>query len=795
MKTRVRRALLGAGAAVSLTALGAVGFVWHALRAPVPKLDGQAVVRELTRTVTVDSDRFGIPRIDAASREDAFRALGYLSARDRLFQMDLLRRLPQGRLAEIFGREAVEVDTRKRLFGFARVARAVVQRLPGPQRAVLEAYADGVNGFLARSETLPFEFRLLGYEPARWSAEDSILVALNMFEDLSDREEEERTRSVLARCVSPESIAFFSTPSDRYTKSLLGARSEPAPAIPAAELRILLAARATVDEAQPLLAQSTGTAPKGSNGWAVAGTRTADGRALLANDMHLDLALPNVWYRATLRYAGREISGVLLPGVPAIIAGSNGHVAWGITSLEGDVFDLIPVKLVQDRPDEYETPGGRARLEITSERLKVKGEADEVLRFRRTIWGPVAERPLLGQPVAIRWTALDPQAIDVGLVDLDGAQTIDEAIDIAKRAGIPPTNVLLADRHGRVGWTIGGRIPQRRGFDGSVAVPWSDGNGWDGYLAASAVPQLTDPSEGFVVNANQRMLAAADAPVLGHDFGNGYRAFRITERLRATPKVSEADMLALQLDTRSEFYEFYRDQALRALGIPAAGEAPLLAEARAALQAWNGKADPESFGLALLVRFRRLLSEQIFGAFLSSCRSLEPGFEITLGDVDAPVQGLLEERPAALVPPPASSWDEFVQGALQQAARQVADAHGEDLRGLKWGEVNRVRISHPLSEALPWVGRFLDMPREPLPGCGFCVRVSAGALGATERLVVAPGHESDGLLHMPGGQSGHPLSPHYDDQQAAWLSGRTLPLLPGPTVATLTLLRGEPASR
>jgi penicillin G amidase len=789
MRKRLRQLLVAAAALLALGLVGAAGTGWYWLHASLPELQGQALVQGLTQSGSIGSDSLGVPNIAVASREDAFRALGYLGARDRLFQMDLLRRLTAGRLAQIFGPDLLETDKRQRTFGFSAVARAVVARLPPEQRAVLEAYTQGVNSFLARAEPLPFEFRLLGYAPQAWRAEDSVLIALGMFQDLSDREAEERSRSVLKECVSPRNFGFFVADQDRYTRAVLGASSEP-PAIPERELRALLArSQQPSSPFETALAPRAGEAPKGSNGWVVAGAKTTDGRALLANDMHLDLGVPNVWYRATLRYAGRTVTGVALPGVPAIVAGSNGDVAWGLTSLEGDVFDLVPLELDPARPDQYRTPDGWARFESTSEAIEIRGEADARVTIRRTIWGPVAERPLLGRSVAIRWTALDPAAVDFRLLELDRARTLDDALAVVQGAGSPPMNVLLADRHGRVGWTITGRVPRRRGFDGSVAVPWDNGKAWDGYLGPDALPRTLDPVDGFIVNANQRVAAGPDAPVLGHDFGNGYRAYRISERLRAMSKVTEADLFALQLDTRSEFFDFYRDVALRALGPASAGESSTWAEARAALQAWNGRADVSSAGFALLVHFRRQLADRIFTAFLSTCRELEPGFELTVGDIDTPVQRLLEQRPAELVPPPVVGWDEFVRVTLEQAAEVVQTKYGASSLRMAWGEANRVRVRHPLSDALPVIGHWLDMPEKPLPGCGFCVRMSAGTLGASERLVVAPGHERDGLFHMPAGQSGQPLSRHYSDQQAAWLEGRALPLLPGASVAELTLLR------
>ncbi|WP_394836407.1 penicillin acylase family protein [Pendulispora rubella] len=784
-RTRWRRLVLWGAATLGGLLLAAVGFVTFTLRASLPELDAKVTVAGLADTVTVTSDEHAIPTIRAASREDAWRALGYLHARDRLFQMDLQRRQAAGRLAEIFGRDLLSLDVQSRTYGFDRIAPLVVARLPAPQRAAVEAYTQGVNAYLARGRALPFEFQLLRYHPETWRPEDSALVALGMFQVLSSNEDQERTHSVIAKCVPPNVAGFLSPEADRYTRALLGVRTEEPP-LPVRELHAL--ANAAPAGSNDVLSPSAGEAPKGSNGWAVAGTRTQDGRAILANDMHLDLGVPNVWYRATLHYGDLEVSGVMLPGVPAVIAGSNGHVAWGLTNLEGDVFDLVQLETDPQHPDAYRTPEGWKPFEVEQAIVKVQGEADVTTPIRRTIWGPVASRKLLGRDVAVKWTALDPEAVDFGLLEMDGARTIEDAAAVMNRAGNPPMNAMLADEQGRVGWTMTGRIPRRQGFDGEVSVSWAGGDdAWSNYLAPAAMPRLLDPPSGFVVNANQRMPIGPDVPVLGHDFVNGYRAYRISERLREMPKVSESDMLAVQLDTRSESFDAYRDVALAALDDAAVATNPRLGEARAALKAWDGRADVSSPGFVWLVSFRRVLAKEIFGAWLGACRTLEPEFQFDLGDIDTPMQRLLAERPSGLVPPPAASWNDFLHTALLKAQDEAKTRYGKDPGHLTWGEANHVQVRHPLSDGIPGIGRWLDMPAEPLAGCGACVRMAAGTLGASERLVVSPGHERDAILHMPAGQSGHPLSPHYGDQQAAWVAGRPLPLLAGPTLATLTL--------
>lgn len=725
------------------------------------------VVPGLAAGVTVGFDERGVPTIEAGSRLDAIRGLGYVTARDRLFQMDLLRRRSAGRLAEILGAALVPADLRQRTYQLPAAARVILARLPADQRAALAAYAEGVNAYLAAAAP-PVECERLGYRPEPWRAEDSVLVVLVMFQTLGDTEAQERARTIMTRTLPPSVVRFLIGDVDPYTRALLGAEAPATPPLPIAELAALTRGRAP----RAVRVNSEAAAP-GSNAWAVAGTRTRDGRAILANDMHLDLGVPNLWYRAGLRYQDSAVDGVVLPGVPLVVAGSNRHVAWGLTNLEADAMDLVELALDPRRPDEYRTPSGWRRFDTEVEHIAVRGEAPREVTVRRTIWGPVTE-PLLGRPVAVRWAALDPAAVDLGLADLESARSIDEAIAALNRAGAPACNAILADRAGRVAWTVTGRMPRRHGFDGAVSVSWSDGRaGWNGYRTPAELPRLVDPPAGFVVNANHRM----PGPRFGHDFANGYRAYRITERLRATPTVTEADLFRLQLDTRSEPFESYRAIALDALDEAAIADHPERAAARRALVAWDGHADRDSIGLALLARFRRTLIDLLFAAWLHPCRAADPAFAFTLADADTPVLRVVRERPPALVPPSATSWDDVVLAALDRALAEL----GSPADRVVWGAVNRVEIAHPLRA--PELG-MLD---EPLAGCGFCVRLAAHTLGASERLVVAPGREREGILHMPGGQSGDPRSPHYRDQQRAWVEGSPLPLLGTSTVHTLRL--------
>ncbi|MGH8588728.1 MAG: penicillin acylase family protein, partial [Gammaproteobacteria bacterium] len=399
-------------------------------------------------------------------------------------------------------------------------------------------------------------------------------------------------------------------------------------------------------------------------------------------------------------------------------------------------------------------------------------------------WGPVLEQPLLGAPVALRWTALEPEGTNLALLDMDRATNVEDAGRVMNRAGGPPQNALLADRGGRIGWTYTGRFPRRHGYDGATATDWADGSrGWEGFLPETALPRVFDPPQGLLVTANDRMLGADYPYPIGHDYAHGYRGHRIRTRLRRLSAATEPDMLALQLDTRAGFYDFYRDIALWVLGeIDATRDWPEAGAVRRALERWDGRADARSLGFALLLEFRRRLTSEVFAPFLGTCRALDPGFSYTWFKLDVPLRKLLAARLPETLPDPVRypDWQAFLLEVLKESAASLREGHPEvALDRLSWGEVSRSRIIHPFSARLPWLAGLLDMPREPLPGCLQCVRVVYERQvqhGASERMVVSPGHEADAILHLPGGQSGHPLSAHYRDQYRDWLEGRALPL-------------------
>jgi penicillin G amidase len=363
-------------------------------------------------------------------------------------------------------------------------------------------------------------------------------------------------------------------------------------------------------------------------------------------------------------------------------------------------------------------------------------------------------------------------------------------MDVMNRFGGPPQNVVLADDRGHIGWTYLGRLPLRKGFDGSMARPWAEGKlSWQGYIAPADLPRVIDPPSGFLATANSRNLGRDYPHVIAHNQASGYRAYRISQRLRELEQLTEKDMLNLQLDTRSEFYDYYRQLAFSVLDAKSREEVALN-EAAIDIARWDGKLEADSQGIALLIAFRRNLAEQVFAPIVARCRQWDAGFTYRWRLMDAPLRALLSEQSPQTLPASHASWRQLIQEALRSSVRELKEKYQvDDLGRLSWGKVNRIAIQHPFGKTSSLLSPLFDMPAVESPGCASaCVRIISESHGASERMVVSPSHPDDGILHMPGGQSGNVLSSNYRDQQPAWRDGTVLPFNPGKTRHTLRLL-------
>jgi penicillin amidase len=817
---RVRSVIAVAAVLAIACAIGAGLWARGRLRASLPVLEGSQRLEGLSAKVRVARDALGIPTIHGASREDVARAIGFLHAQDRFFQMDLARRRAAGELAALVGARALTADREIRAHRFRAEARAALGRMEPAWRAQIEAYTSGVNRGLETLGAPPFEYLLLGQAPQPWRAEDSLLVILSMFITLQDPDG--RYESTLATMYDllPTPVAdFLASGSAEWDSPITGITltAPPVPGPDTYDLRSRRAGRPTPVPRAPDAARirpeletsirGFGFTPRpsdanpwdpdadrdsalGSNNWAVAGRLTASGRALLANDMHLAIRVPNTWYRASLEWpdgtgGSHRLIGVTLPGVPAVVVGSNTHIAWGFTNSQGDWSDIVQIELDPQDASRYRTPQGWRTFERFTETIEVAGEPSHEEPVSWTTWGPVMPPDHRGRPRAFRWVAHDADRLAASIMGLESARSVDEAFDAVNGLGTPGQNFVVADASGRIGWTIYGSIPRRVGFDGRLPASWADGRlGWSGWLDRTEYPRVADPESGRIWTANARVLGGPMLAAIGDgNYEVGSRARIIRDRLAARDRFSSREFLEIQLDTSAAFLARWRDLLLQTLS--RAPTSSRLHAREVVEQQWSGDASPESAAYRLTRMFRERVSEVIMAFALAECLEADPAFDYRLlRRREGPIWAMVSEKPMHLLDPQFDSWDQLLTRAADDA---IERAEREGGLAEPWSRWNITVYRHPLSPALPFVGRLLDMPQRPLAGDVYTPNMHWNSSGPSERMIVSPGREAEGILHMPTGQSGHPLSPFYGNSHQAWVDGEPTPFLPGEPLHTLVL--------
>ena len=768
---------------------------WMLLRGSLAALDGEPALSGLAAPVSVQRDALGMVTIDASSEADAVRALGYVHAQERYFEMDLMRRSAAGELSALFGPVAIEHDRRQRMHRMRARASGHIDAFAGDRLPVLQAYADGVNAGVDALRVRPWAYLLLRQQPRRWEVVDSALAGYAMYFDLQDAgNARELAMWNLRQHLPPALYALLAHDGTEWDAPMIGQARGNA-LLPGADQVDLRALPMPAGDGPRRLADK-GT--PGSNNWAVGGALTADGRAIVADDMHLGLRAPNIWFRVRLRYpdphapGGRvDVAGFSLPGLPAIIVGSNGHVAWGFTNSYADTADWQPV-----RPCDAQPRAGCEPVVEHRETIEVAGADTEELVVPETRFGPIlhpasAERPAL----ALRWVAHLPGALNFRLADFARAGNLDAALAIAAQAATPAQNLVIGDREGRIAWRILGPLPQRAGAcpaplqaqaGTSPDAPGAEGcTPWP--LNTTLSPVLADPPQHRLWTANARVLDGEALAVAGDGgYALGARARQIRDRLQAQDRFDERDLLAIQLDDRAVFlqrwWRLLQDESKRS---PADSALQALATAGGA---WEGRASVDSVSYRLVRAWRLAVHARIADGLTAPAQAaLGEAFDMPdFPQLEGVAWPLLEQRPVHLLPRRYPDWDAL----LEDAAREVHDdlAGKGPLGERRWGERNVARICHPLANALPGVlAARLCMAADPLPGDGAMPRVQGPAFGASQRMVVSPGHEADGIVHMPGGQSGHPLSPFWGAGHDDWVHGRPTPFLPGTTRHILTL--------
>jgi len=469
------------------------------------------------------------------------------------------------------------------------------------------------------------------------------------------------------------------------------------------------------------------------------------------------------------------------------VAGSNGHVAWGLSNTYGDWVDLVVLEIDAQDPRRYRTADGYRVFQEHREVIQIHGSAPRTQVVKNTIWGPVIDSDGSGRPRALRWLAHDWEATNMGLLGMEEVRTVKQAMQVAWASGIPPQNVILADSGGNIAWTVMGRIPRRRGYDPMLPVSWADGDrGWFGWLSPDEYPVVMNPASGAVWSANNRAVDGAALAAIGDGgYALGARAMQIRDSLLELDGAVEADMLAIQLDDRALFLARWRRLLLQVLSPGAVAGDERRADFRRVLQTGARRAAVDDAGYRLVRAFRRALAGRVFADILVACGGLDANdFPPGMRQWEGALWRVLDERPMHMLNPGYQSWEELLLATADGVARECGEG---GLEGCTWGDANVVRIRHPLSRALPLLARWLDMPARSLPGDIHMPRVQGPAMGASERFVVAPGRETSGYFQMPGGQSGHPMSPFYDAGHRAWIEGQPTPFLPGASRHRLTL--------
>ena len=816
---KVIRALLLALLVILVAIVAGAFWARGQVRASLAQLDGNHQVKGLAAPVRIDRDRLGIPSIHGASREDVAHALGFLHAQDRFFQMDLARRRAAGELAALVGARALALDHEIRIHRFREEAHRAVDLLTPESRRIASAYTDGVNAGLASLAAPPFEYLMLRQKPEPWHPEDSFLVVLSMFITLQDTDGSyESTLGTMHEVLPPPMFEFLAPKGTEWDAPVDGAAFS-TPEIPGPDvynLRARRAGRSTLPlperpprvqlptpNSQPPTAWDLGFGiwdsgfsqreALGSNNWAVSGALSADGHAIVANDMHLFIRVPNTWYRASMEWPGHHLIGVTLPGVPALVTGSNTHIAWGFTNTYADWGDLIELTIDPAEPDSYLTPDGWREFDRFDEVIAVAGEPEQHELVYWTIWGPVLGPDYRGRKRAYAWAAHSAERLATTVTPLENARTVQEAFDEANGAGIPGQNLVVADEAGNIGWTVYAAMPRRLGFDGSLPGSWADGSrGWKGWLDRSEYPRILNPPSGRIWTANARVVGGDMLAKLGDgSYEVGARARQIRERLMARDRFSVRDMLAIQMDASSEFLDRWRQLLLDTLGPAAVNGHTDRTELRRIIEdGWSGRAAPDSAAYGFVHRFRDLLSERIVSFVLSECYEADPAFDYeTVRRREGPIWKMVTGKPQHLLDPQYATWDEMILAAVDTVIEEAKKDRSTPLADRTWSEYNVIAFRHPLSPALPsFFSRWLDMPKHAFAGDMFTIQVHSGTLGASERMVVSPGREAEGIMHMPTGQSGHPLSPYYANSHDAWVNGDPTPFLPGPAEHTLTLM-------
>ncbi|HEX8735782.1 MAG TPA: penicillin acylase family protein [Pyrinomonadaceae bacterium] len=730
----------------------------------------------LKETVTVRRDERGIPYIEAQTDADLYFAQGFVTAQDRLWQMDVLRRVPRGELSEIFGRTVLEEDKRWRRFGFAKIVEDGLPQLSPELRAALESYARGVNAYIATldDKTLPVEFRILQYKPREWRPTDTLIIGKILAEALSSTWQTDLLRASLQNLpkekladltnnVTPFDVVLFGkdlaaegTENTEKTKrqayadkrgfeKSLSVNSVFSVAQKESEIR-----RGSLERigfyAEELAA---------SNNWVISGKRTLDGKPILANDPHLLSSAPGIWYLTHLSTPNMRVSGVTLPGSPGIVLGHNEFIAWGATNVGPDVQDLYREQF--DAQGRVKTPSGWEAAKTRREEIKFRANPlsttleTQSFDVTETRHGVVITEEA-GQKYALKWTALDPKNQEFeAFFALNRARNWEDFKKALRSYGGPTQNFVYADVTGNIGWYAAGRIPVRRTGEGELPYDGAtDAGDWTGYIPFEELPNLYNPSEGFIVTANQRIVGKGyKYQQISRDAAAPWRARRIYDLINANPKITMNDVRDIQYDSFNIPVSNMAREVVKVSAVP---------EIKQLLGGWDGRMTADSKAALVANEIRACLANKI-----SADNLPVPAYIIRERILDWAVR----EKSARWLPKSYASYPDFINACEKDSLASLEKRYGADREKWVWGNVFQARFQHPLAIA-PLIGAQFVIKPVGLNGSGQTPNVGSYV---SMRHITSPGNWDATRHVIPLGESGDPQSPHWKDQFEAWRTG------------------------
>lgn len=784
-RSPVTRIIVWLFLAVLLVVAALVAYAYYVVYSALPQLDGQVQIRGLSAPVTVTRDGHGVPAIEAASFDDLFFAQGYVTAQDRLWQMDMMRRYAGGELSEILGEDTLRLDREQRILGLRDAARKALEMASPRDRSFFEAYTRGVNAYIAtRGDRLPIEFRILRYAPKPWQAEDSVVIANQMVKDLNYH--------YFFDALSREKILAKLGP--ELTGDLYVNRSwhDRPPTVMREDLQQPDNNSGTdeddddddspdnsVTQGKTPMTDPEGLPVNGSNDWVVSGAHTVTGKPLLSDDMHLGHQMPNLWYEAHLRSGALDVAGVTLPGMPYVIVGHNQRIAWGFTNVGPTVTDVYIENF--NTQGAYQTPSGWVQPEHRAEVIHVKGKADVSVDVKITRHGPVITELVPGEtrPLALRWTLYD--GLHIPFFDVNSAQNWQDFRHAFSQLDAPGQNVVYADVDGNIGYQATGKVPIRAAGDGSLPVSGADNaHEWTSYISFEKLPSIYNPPSGIIGTANGRITPENYPNSISMEWECPWRTERIYHVLESGRQLSAADMLALQTDIHSEAELFAAERFVYAVD-HAAKPSARAKQAADLMRSWDGRMQASSPAPTIaqnsILELRRLLLEPKLGNAPPGAAKADEVLSWKTYSWEMRsvwMENILLHRPKRWLPEKYPNYDELLTAAVD-AAVSGPDAP-KDLATWRWGVFNAVDIEHPVLGKIPIIRHWSSPGVREQSGSGYTVKAVTPRHGPSERFTANLADLDESTLNTVTGQGGNFLSPYYMDQWKAWYEGTTFAL-------------------